>query len=38
VARTPERMKVLKKQVAMAHSFGVECHLISPAEAPTRTR
>jgi 4-methylaminobutanoate oxidase (formaldehyde-forming) len=33
VARTPERMKVLRKQAALAHSFGVECHLISPAEA-----
>ncbi|WP_245660939.1 FAD-dependent oxidoreductase, partial [Polaromonas jejuensis] len=33
VARTPERMKVLRKQVAMAHSFGVECHEISPQEA-----
>jgi 4-methylaminobutanoate oxidase (formaldehyde-forming) len=33
VARTPERMKVLKKQLAMARSFGVECHEISPAEA-----
>src|SRR6187549_3102721 len=33
VARTPERMKVLKKQAAMARSFGVECHEISPAEA-----
>lgn len=33
VARTPERMKVLKKQVAMANSFGVECHEISPKEA-----
>ncbi|MGE0496587.1 MAG: FAD-dependent oxidoreductase [Ramlibacter sp.] len=33
VARTPERMKVLRKQVALAHSFGVECHEISPAEA-----
>jgi 4-methylaminobutanoate oxidase (formaldehyde-forming) len=33
VARTPERMKVLKKQVAMANSFGVECHEISPSEA-----
>ena len=32
VASTPERMQVLKKQTAMAHSFGVECHLISPAE------
>lgn len=33
VARTPERMKVLRKQVAMANSFGVECHEISPSEA-----
>ena len=32
VASTPERMRVLKKQTAMAHSFGVECHLISPQE------
>ncbi|MEI8031365.1 MAG: FAD-dependent oxidoreductase [Comamonadaceae bacterium] len=33
VARTPERMQVLKKQTAMATSFGVECHLITPGEA-----
>ena len=33
VARTPERMKVLRKQVAMANSFGVECHEISAREA-----
>lgn len=33
VARTPERMKVLRRQVALAHSFGVECHEISPREA-----
>jgi glycine cleavage system aminomethyltransferase T/glycine/D-amino acid oxidase-like deaminating enzyme len=33
VARSPERMKVLRKQVAMANSFGVECHEISPQEA-----
>ena len=33
VASTPERMKVLKKQLAMARSFGVECHQITPAEA-----
>lgn len=33
VASTPERMKMLKKQVAMAHAFGVACHEISPAEA-----
>ena len=36
VARTPERLKVLSRQVAMAHSFGVECHEISPAEAGDR--
>jgi 4-methylaminobutanoate oxidase (formaldehyde-forming) len=36
VASTPERMKMLKKQVALAHSFGVECHEISPAEAGDR--
>jgi glycine cleavage system aminomethyltransferase T/glycine/D-amino acid oxidase-like deaminating enzyme len=36
VASTPERMQVLKKQVALAHSFGVECHEISPAEAGDR--
>lgn len=36
VARTPERMKVLRKQTALAHSFGVECDLISPAEAGAR--
>ncbi|MDD5333193.1 MAG: FAD-dependent oxidoreductase [Rhodoferax sp.] len=33
VARTPERMQVLKKQTAMANSFGVECRLITPCEA-----
>ena len=33
VARTPERMKVLRKQTAMARSFGVECQLITPHEA-----
>ncbi|MDO9404051.1 MAG: FAD-dependent oxidoreductase [Polaromonas sp.] len=33
VARTPERMQVLRKQVAMAQSFGVDCHEISPQEA-----
>jgi glycine cleavage system aminomethyltransferase T/glycine/D-amino acid oxidase-like deaminating enzyme len=33
VAKTPERMKVLKKQLAMANAFGVECHLITPQEA-----
>jgi glycine cleavage system aminomethyltransferase T/glycine/D-amino acid oxidase-like deaminating enzyme len=36
VASTPERMKVLKKQLAMARSFGVECHEISPKEAGER--
>ena len=33
VASTPERMKVLRKQLALARSFGVECHEISPQEA-----
>ena len=33
VASTPDRMKVLRKQVAMANSFGVECHEISAREA-----
>jgi glycine cleavage system aminomethyltransferase T/glycine/D-amino acid oxidase-like deaminating enzyme len=33
VARTPERMQVLRKQLALARSFDVECHEISPAEA-----
>ena len=36
VARTPERMQMLRKQAALAHSFGVECHLISPQEAGER--
>jgi glycine cleavage system aminomethyltransferase T/glycine/D-amino acid oxidase-like deaminating enzyme len=36
VASTPERMQVLKKQTAMARSFGVECHLISPREVAER--
>ncbi len=36
VARTPERMMTLKKQVALANSFGVEVHLISPKEAGER--
>jgi 4-methylaminobutanoate oxidase (formaldehyde-forming) len=33
VARTPERMQVLKKQAALARSFGIEVQLISPSEA-----
>jgi glycine cleavage system aminomethyltransferase T/glycine/D-amino acid oxidase-like deaminating enzyme len=36
VAATPDRMKVLRKQLALAHSFGVECHEISPREAGER--
>jgi glycine cleavage system aminomethyltransferase T/glycine/D-amino acid oxidase-like deaminating enzyme len=35
VARTPERMKVLRKQLSLARSFGVECTEIGPAEAGT---
>ncbi len=36
VARTPERMQLLHKQAALARSFGVEVHVISPAEAGDR--
>jgi glycine cleavage system aminomethyltransferase T/glycine/D-amino acid oxidase-like deaminating enzyme len=36
VASTPQRMQVLRKQLALARSFGVECHEISPAEAGAR--
>ncbi len=36
VASTPERWKTLQKQTAMAHSFGVECHLITPTEVAGR--
>ena len=38
VARTPERMQVLRKQLALARSFGVECHEISPKEAGEKDR
>ncbi len=33
VAKTPERMKLMKRQMARAKSFGVEFEFISPAEA-----
>ena len=33
VARTPERMTLLKRNVAAARSFGVEAELVTPAEA-----
>lgn len=33
VARTPERMQVLRKQASMARSFGVDVEVISPARA-----
>jgi len=36
VARTPERMQVLRKQIALARSFGVEVHEISPQEVGER--
>jgi glycine cleavage system aminomethyltransferase T/glycine/D-amino acid oxidase-like deaminating enzyme len=36
VARTPERMQTLRKQVALARSFGVEIELISPRQAGER--
>ena len=33
VARTPERWIVYQRQAAMARSFGIEVHLITPSEA-----
>ena len=36
VASSAERWQVLKKQTALAHSFGVECHLITPREVAER--
>ncbi|MFZ2652326.1 MAG: FAD-dependent oxidoreductase [Burkholderiaceae bacterium] len=36
VARTAERWRVLKKQVSLARSFGVEVELITPREAGER--
>jgi len=36
VARTPERMQVLKKQAALARGFGVEVHVIDAREAGER--
>ncbi len=36
VARTPERMLTLRKQVALARSFGVEIEPITPREAGER--
>ncbi len=36
VAKTPERMQMLRKQLALARSFGVECHEITPAEIAER--
>lgn len=36
VARTQERMKVLRKQIALARSFGVEVHEITPQEVGAR--
>jgi glycine cleavage system aminomethyltransferase T/glycine/D-amino acid oxidase-like deaminating enzyme len=36
VARTHERMKVLRKQIALARSFGVEVHEITPQEVGAR--
>ena len=33
VARTPERMQVLRRQLALARSFGVECEEISAGRA-----
>ena len=36
VAQTPERMKVLRRQIALARSFGVEVHEITPGEIADR--
>ena len=36
VARTPERMKLLRRQMALASSFGVEVYDISPLEVAQR--
>lgn len=36
VAQTPQRMKVLRRQIALARSFGVEVHEISPREVAER--
>ncbi len=36
VARTPERMQMLRRQMALARSFGVEVHDISPMEVAQR--
>src|SRR5215472_2869335 len=33
VAKTPERLKLLKRQMARAKSFGIEFEFVSPAEA-----
>jgi glycine cleavage system aminomethyltransferase T/glycine/D-amino acid oxidase-like deaminating enzyme len=33
VARTPERLTLLKRNLATARSFGIEAELVSPAEA-----
>ena len=33
VAGTPERMKVLRRQLALARSFGIECEEIGPTRA-----
>jgi 4-methylaminobutanoate oxidase (formaldehyde-forming) len=33
VARTPERLKLLKRQMARARSFGIEFEFITPSEA-----
>jgi len=33
VARTPERMVQLKRTAAVARAYGVDCDLLSPAEA-----
>src|SRR6185503_12334439 len=36
VAQTPERFAELKRSAAMANAFGVEVHVVGPAEAKSR--
>jgi glycine/D-amino acid oxidase-like deaminating enzyme/glycine cleavage system aminomethyltransferase T len=36
VARTPERWIVFQRQAAMARSFGIDVHLLTPAEAQAK--
>jgi glycine cleavage system aminomethyltransferase T/glycine/D-amino acid oxidase-like deaminating enzyme len=35
VAKTPERLQLMRRQMARARSFGIACEFVSPAEAGT---